>query len=90
MFIPYMTRTTANIVRGNKLFQKPIVGTCCHLPKKSYLSGIHSAWSCDCGMGQKLTFNWDAVSELFLMFTDDTEGVGHDCIACFVSSTLTY
>lgn len=30
-----MTRTTDNIVRGNKHFQKPTTGTSCHLPEGS-------------------------------------------------------
>lgn len=42
-----MTRTTRSIVRGNKHFQKPTTGICCHLLKVSYLSGVHSAWPCD-------------------------------------------
>lgn len=42
-----MTRTTAIIVRGNKHFQKPTLGTCCHLPKGFYLSEVHSARSGD-------------------------------------------
>lgn len=42
-----MARTRAIIFRGNKHFQKPMLGTCCHLPKGSYLSEVHSAWPGD-------------------------------------------